>query len=822
MDELISNILKEKSLTDSHDRYPVRFVFLPLSSMVENYLFNLNAQIKTTLVPLSQYFPNDRWITWESLYDKIEETILNSNDDLIFLGLSEYLRFVNASQLETIFMNLVGLENNNQSKKMKRRAYFVMHGFETAFSKYVQENHHRNIFYNPIISGQSECNKIQTVQIVLTEKAEQENNILKTVRNYLDISIKSNSYDFNKPIIVSSQTMIQLSKKYRDLCNDQLFKVQILDDPLSLIKNKIIDLNLDSIVFKDDSLIEYFSNKLSISSAPSTYEEIIKKSFNISNEINRKVILELFNKLHDSTLIKVLKSFVEYKKNTVEFSFLHYLFENKDISTFKEFVKQTYISLNDIAVQESFFKQRLELIQLFPEIDKDVDAPEELIAVINLNLSKYLKSHIPMFNTDVSINDAFYCELRKTLNEELLNETLKSFKNEFLIKNITSVSSNEKRIIILLMVNGMLEKEDVEKIYPQLFGYMYYEPINYDEIENDISKYLKEYRKSKLQKRPTAYLQQYMENVLPSSFLDFYNDPKINNVNNKFNAEKIYVLDGVGGEYLGLITYIFEKKHKIILTYCSYRKALLPTITDVNKEVIDSLKPEPIWNSSFDNEIIHGDFYKTDRNIEKSITLLEKIVDDILADSNGKSFLIIADHGSTVAHKIFNVSKKYQFSNSEHEGRCCNVTGEVVEASNDYLSYRDRNSKDWILSLTGVSLYNTPKHEAHGGATIEEAIVPYIYYEGAVKKQETKVTMIKDTVDGMNRTIVFSIDPVGQHTVLIKEQTGNDSVPECSNNVYTATLSVGRAQIIKIFVDNVLVKEVQVKSSSGINNGGIF
>ena len=56
----------------------------------------------------------------------------------------------------------------------------------------------------------------------------------------------------------------------------------------------------------------------------------------------------------------------------------------------------------------------------------------------------------------------------------------------------------------------------------------------------------------------------------------------------------------------------------------------------------------------------------------------------------------------------------------------------------------------------------------------------------------------------------------------IKEQTGKDSVPEYSNNVYTATLSVGRTQMIKIFVDNVLAKEVQVKSSSGINNGGIF
>ena len=427
-----------------------------------------------------------------------------------------------------------------------------------------------------------------------------------------------------------------------------------------------------------------------------------------------------------------------------------------------------------------------------------------------------------MFNTDVSIEEAFYHDLKQTLNIEVLDSTLASFKSDFLLKNITSVTSNEKRIIIMLLINGLLDSKDVETLYPQLFGYMYYEPVNFDKVEEDIKKYLNEYRKSKLQKRPTDYLKKYMEDMLPSDYLNIYNDSKLLNINNEYNADKIYVLDGVGGEYLGLLAYVFEKKHNIVLTHCTYRKALLPTITEINRQLIDKLNPTPIWNKSFDEEIIHGDFYKTDRNMEKAITLLEKVVDDILADSNGSSFLVIADHGSTVAHKIFNVSKKYQFDKSEHEGRCCDITGNVVEESKDYLIYKDRNSKDWILAITGTSLYNTPKYEAHGGATIEETIVPYIYYEGIVKKPEIKITMIKDTVNGLNKTIVFTIEPKGYHSVLIKEQTGSDCTPEFSNDVYTATLSVGKAQSIKIYVDNKLVKELQVKSSSGINNGGIF
>ena len=821
MDELIQNILKEKSLTDSHDRYPVRFIFLPLSSDVENYVFDLNSNLRTNLVPLSSFFPQDRWATWETIYSKIESKIYQSDEDLIFLGLSEYLRFVNYSQLETIFMNLIGLENDNKSKKAKRRAYFVMHGFETLFSKYVQENHHRNIFYNPIIDGQSSCNRIQNITLVMSKKAQQKENVINTVTDYLDLSVKSNSYDFEKPIIVLSETMVSLSKKQNELSNDQLFNVLVLDDPLSLMKAKIIDLESESLVFKDKDLIDYISNTISISSPQKTYEEVVKNILSLS-DISLLKLLQKFSVTHDSILVRIIKSFVEYKRKETGFAYINYLFENKDISSFGELVKQTYISLQDIAVQEAFYNQRIDLINLFPSIDKEIDAPNELISVININLSNYLKNHIPMFNTDVSIEQAFYYDLKQSLNSDLLNSTLRSFKNDFLLNNITSVTSNEKRIVIMLLINGLLDSDDVEKIYPQLFGYMYYEPINYEKVEENISNYLKEYKQSKLQKKPTDYLRKYMENIIPSEFLKLYNDSKLTNVNNEYNADKIYVLDGVGAEYLGLISYIFEKKHKIVLTKCTYRKALLPTITEVNKQVIDKLNPTPIWKSSFDNEIIHGDFYKTDRNIEKALTLLEKIVDDILADSNGSSFLIIADHGSTVAHKIFNVSKKYQFDKSEHEGRCCDITGSVVEESKDYLVYKDRNSRDWVLALTGTSLYNTPKHEAHGGATIEEAIVPYIYYEGTVKKPETTVTMIKDTVDGLNKTIVFTIDPKGTHTVLIKEQTGNDCTPEFSNGVYTATLSVGRAQSIKIYVDNKLIKELKIKSSSGINNGGIF
>ena len=112
MDLLISEIKKEKELKESHDRYPARFVFLQLHEQTEDYLFSLMNALDAQLIPISKYFNNDKWITWERLFEKINYEIFNSEKDLIFLGLSEFLRFSTSETLETCALNLIGLENN--------------------------------------------------------------------------------------------------------------------------------------------------------------------------------------------------------------------------------------------------------------------------------------------------------------------------------------------------------------------------------------------------------------------------------------------------------------------------------------------------------------------------------------------------------------------------------------------------------------------------------------------------------------------------------------------------------------------------------------
>ena len=825
MDKLIENIKKEKILTDSHDRYPVRFLFLPLSNLIEDYLFTLVNTLDLKIIKISDYLPTDKWKTWESLYTKLEKEILETSKDLIFVGFSEYLRLCPSEQFEVIFTNLIGLENSFENKSKKRRCYFMMHSFETLFKTYVKENHHRNIFYDPILEGDSDGSCVKVCNFIFTNK--NDNVEINSVKDFLNISVESKKYNFDQNIYVNSPTLLALANKHKEHLNENLFKISIIDSADSILLMKIIDAEKVIPVLKKYNLIEWFSNFISLESKKDKFDIFANNILKLNNDDDYEII-KSFKNANNLNSKEFIKAYCEIYKNTKKiYGFLAYMFdqENYSIGNFNEFVKQVYLSIGDIAIQQAFIDERLKTIKYCFTLDNTIDSPKELLSVYDILLNKYIRKNIyvPDFK-DVTIKDCFYHDLCKTVDNDKLDSTLKSFSKEFVVGSLTSLSSNEKRIIIMMLMNGILDKNDAETLYPQLFGYLYYQSEAFIDNTTFISQYFKEYRKSKLQARPTKYLKEYFDSIIPSKFLDFYNDNNIENINNNYNASKVFVLDGVGAEYLNALSYFLEIKHGIKLTHCSYCKSFLPTTTDINKQIIESIIPNIIWKSSFDMDVIHGDFYNLDKNLEKALTILEKIVDDIIAESNGGSFLIIADHGCTASHKIFQVTKKYSFANSEHEGRCCEIQNNTkIDESNDYVIYKDTNSKDWVLSLKATSLWNTPSHEAHGGATIEEVIIPYIYFGNGKTEDEPIITMIKNTISGIDRTIVFSLTPsTTNYEVTIIEQTGVKTIPEFSNGIYTAKLNSGKAQEITIIINNKYKNKITVKNNSGMNNGGFI
>ena len=825
VDELYENIHIDKEKIESHDRYPVRFIFLPLSKGLSPYLISLASRLSCNVKKISDYFPEDKWVTWETIYERIEKEIYSSNRDIIFFGLSEYLRFTSKKQLESVFINLIGIENNIINKKNKRRIYFIMDSFEKNFTKYVLDNHHRSSFYDPIIRGSNNSlisgdNPKLAISMVFSG----EYNKISSVKQYLDMQTKSDYFEYDKWIYCSSKTIHNLAINNQDFLEDAFFCYKIIDNKYPILIEKVIGLVLTEKYYKDNDFMDWLSDEISLESNVISLEDFLKIKLKI-NCISFDSLLYKYFSSNKNEQKLILLSLEIFATNDRLFALLNYLFSNYNITSKNNFIETLYLC-DDLFIKDVVFEERKKLLTFIAKKEGEIEAPAGLIELYSSVLKKIIRENVYLEpNYTISIKTDFLSFLKeKGLDDDKIKYIFQTYKNEFIYKFLTSNSMLEKRIIIMLVSNDVFNDDDLNNYYSELYGYLSYKSSchNVDELDE----YFYQYKKSKIANKPTDYLKNYMMQMTSGNFLSFYNQNSYKNIDDRIKAKYIFVLDGVGAEYLSLITFYLENLYGKNVKIAEYRKALLPTITETNKQLINLLTPNPIWMQEFDAEIIHGDFYSPEKNLEKSLSLLKMMVGKIVEKVGEDSFMIIADHGSTVSHKIFKASKKYDiFPNAEHDGRCCkDFNSNIPDDSNDYVKYIDREGKEWVIAINYSSLNNTGKYESHGGGTIEEIFVPYVYCGIEGDFISFNINVVKKQVSGIDRTIKFTITPqIAANDVQIVEETGVVSTPYISDGLYVCNLSVGKTQNITIKIND--YKEiVKVTNSSGINSreGGFF
>lgn len=264
----------------------------------------------------------------------------------------------------------------------------------------------------------------------------------------------------------------------------------------------------------------------------------------------------------------------------------------------------------------------------------------------------------------------------------------------------------------------------------------------------------------------------------------------------------IYVLDGVGAEYVPLIMDLLVNNGYEV-EYCDYASCHLPSITDVNKEYLDTVGYKE-WYLEFDQKVIHGEFYKTAVNLRKAFDILEDKIREIVQESAGRKILITADHGATARAKWTETKKKYYFDKADHEGRCCKIDSKnEYTDTEDYIVYEDEGKpgNPYIISLNETSLFNRPKYENHGGATVEEMLVPVIVAgsETGQKKIVYKVVDDKLEVTGLDKKVVFAIIPDPEEAFVI-ETDGTKHQLMADSGMYSAELLSGKEQDIKVTI----------------------
>lgn len=279
---------------------------------------------------------------------------------------------------------------------------------------------------------------------------------------------------------------------------------------------------------------------------------------------------------------------------------------------------------------------------------------------------------------------------------------------------------------------------EIEIIYPALAQYLGEYVFDCGGLSDELTKYFKQYRLMKVTNQITPeFLAQVEQNAqrLPYTHLET-RDSAILRIPDKKDAF-LYWIDALGVEYLSYIAILAKKKGLSIHVDIAYVE--LPTITSINKGFFEKWAGSKKEKEPRLDEIKHkeegGYFYRPGQapvHLASELEVIRKSINRAateLAMHTCKTFVIASDHGASRLAVIHHQEEKYDTdTKGEHSGRCCKefADADLPQAicENGYLVLADygrfKNSR-------------AANVEVHGGASLEEVIVPIITL--SLKKQ---------------------------------------------------------------------------------------
>ncbi len=790
VNSLIELIKTDMERDGSYDRYPVRFLSMKYEAGVSDVLIKVQQNIKNIeLFDIKDLLRHeDAWITTDRLRKAIDS--LNAKKSFIVVGFSEYARFLSQDEFISLLISLIQLEN--QDGNQKRRLYIPCFALYSQIKKIIMDYHRRIDVYNPLLN---DTDVEDLPRIYFIDEALNANFHTNEVVNSAEWfgMWRNPDIDTTKPILCSSKTLAYF---YTEASPDNVYNIRRIQTYQDILQYMYCINNLRGYKKDPDRFYSRLINLVSEFKGKSLDDIILTKINAQSIGTNNIYYLwksgDLFSRwlIQNYVLIRAEKD-----------SYLYLVMNRLEWLSDEEFVEVIYEYVLDCK-NNALIAERNEILSSIYRVEKDIHFTKRMMAYYE----KYL-SGIVQRKTTISLDAIDFTKDEEDVvaKSDILVEAI---SDEF-APYLTYFSEYERQLIIWLYRSRLLSISQIKVLYPALYSYLGIEksgaePEDYSERFDD---YFANYRKLRLsQVECRSYDEElYDWNHDENTFYAWYLDgdieyPDMLLKENDFHGNT-YVLDAVGAEFMHFILKVLEENNCVV-ELKAYGKAHLPSITSVAKQYYTM---ENEWNLEYDTQVIHGETYYHVRNIEKSLTVIESMIKEICAAEGDSEFAIIADHGSTIGHKIKKKEKKFNFKNAEHDGRCFyNAEKQPIEHSEDYVIYDDESGKQWVIALNQQSLYNNSKYAVHGGATLEEILVPIVIAHKGKKTLKTfRVHAVNLSVSGLHREVEFKINPnPGNEKVLLTAKDGTDI--EMSYKVDTKTwigkLKRGIEQDIEVFV----------------------
>lgn len=372
---------------------------------------------------------------------------------------------------------------------------------------------------------------------------------------------------------------------------------------------------------------------------------------------------------------------------------------------------------------------------------------------------------------------------------------LKDFPEEDISIFVKANEIDPEESIYRLTDNTLLEKKTVVKwtvrngfneaisyVYPALDAYLKKYIFDCPVLASELTEYFAAYKQQKVLNRLSEDFVKLVEKY--ASGISYAQLPTRDNAI-KAIADKssayLYWIDALGVEYLSYITTLAKKKGLSIHT--DIVRSDLPTITSINKQFYEQWTGGKKYKEEELDNIKHKDkggyFFTDDEDpihIPAELAVIEKALNTAameLGMHNCKSFVIASDHGASRLAVIKKQEVAYETdTKGEHSGRCCKAFDGCD------VPYKVEDNEFIILSDYGRFRGSRRANvEVHGGASLEEIVVPVITL--TLKKQAgVQITVIHpdaitaDRHDGVSLNLYISdVESPDNISLVIEDKT---------------------------------------------------
>lgn len=300
---------------------------------------------------------------------------------------------------------------------------------------------------------------------------------------------------------------------------------------------------------------------------------------------------------------------------------------------------------------------------------------------------------------------------------------------------LTDQTNAEKRTILELLEKIETFPKELKEIYPALYAYLADYPFPRsvpEELRELLNSYFKEYKYLKVTNQITN---DFLEKVAQAAGQRPYNQlPTRGSELEKIRKEKkrtfLLWVDALGVEYLAFLQNRSKELKLRMKTHIV--RSELPTITAINsdfyKEAQES-KPENSYCKVEDLDKLKHEGEqdpKTAGYIAKELQIIDEVLDLALQKLGSKQFdrvLLVSDHGASRLAVLHDQENRWEMAEKgQHSGRCCPQS--ELDEKPDFAA-----EGNGFWSLANYDLFRGGRKgtcEVHGGATLEEVVVPII------------------------------------------------------------------------------------------------